>query len=250
MTIEQTKKVSSLTQKIRGNHRYGSLIGKSPGIHKIFQLLETIKESDSTVLITGETGTGKELIANTIHYNSPRKNSPLISVNCAAIPKELMEREFFGHVKGAYTGAITSKQGYFEEADGGTLFLDEIGEMDRDIQVKLLRVLERKEIIRVGNSSSTRIDVRLIAATNKDLQKEVREGRFREDLYYRIYVIPIHIPPLRKRREDIPLLIDNFVSCFQSKGNKEILPFTEKEMEEMRAQQSDYIRFLGKTGFA
>ena len=163
-------------------------------MHTIYQMLETIRESDSTVLITGETGTGKELLAQTIHANSPRKDNPMVSVNCAAIPKELMESEFFGHAKGAYTGAVSSKKGYFEEADGGTLFLDEIGEMDRDIQVKLLRVLERGEILRVGDSSPLSIDVRLIAATNKDLRTEVHKKNFRDDLYYRIYVIPIHIP--------------------------------------------------------
>ena len=231
MTTAQTEKVSSLTPKIKRTHHYGRLIGKSPPMLKTYHLLDTIKACDSTVLITGETGTGKELIAHTIHYASTRNSSPMVAVNCAAIPKELMEREFFGNLKGAYTGAVSSKQGYFEAADGGTLFLDEIGEMDLGIQVKLLRVLERKEIIRVGDSSPTPIDVRLIAATNKDLQGEVRKGRFREDLFYRIYVIPIHLPPLRKRREDIPLLIDNFVRCFQSKSSKEIPPFTEKEME-------------------
>ena len=231
MTAAQTKKVSSLSQKLRGKHRYGTIIGRSPSMHTIYHMLETIRESDSTVLITGETGTGKELIAQTIHANSPRKNDPMVSVNCAAIPKELMESEFFGHAKGAYTGAVTSKKGYFEEADGGTLFLDEIGEMDRDIQVKLLRVLERGEIIRVGDSSPITIDVRLIAATNKDLRTEVHKKNFREDLYYRIYVIPIHIPPLRERREDISLLIENFLKSFQAKHKREVPPLSKKEMD-------------------
>lgn len=199
-------------------------------MHNIYRMLETIRASDSTVLITGETGTGKELIAQTIHANSPRKNEPMISVNCAAIPRELMESAFFGHTKGAYTGAVTCKKGYFEEADGGTLFLDEIGEMDRDIQVKLLRVLERGEIIRVGDASPIPIDVRLIAATNKDLRTEVHKKNFREDLYYRIYVIPIHIPPLRERREDIPLLIENFITTFQAKLHKEVPPLSKNEI--------------------
>ena len=231
MTAAQTKKVTFLAQKLRGKHRYGCILGKSPSMQKIYHLLETIKESDSTVLISGETGTGKELIAHTIHSNSSRKNGPMISVNCGAIPKDLMEREFFGHVKGAYTGAVSSKKGYFEEADGGTLFLDEIGEMDRDIQVKLLRVLERSEIIRVGNSSPTTIDVRLIVATNKNLRAEILKENFREDLYYRIHVIPIHIPPLRERREDILVLIENFIKNFQSKPKKEIPPLAEKDMD-------------------
>jgi len=193
-------------------------------------LLETIKESDSTVLIMGETGTGKELFAHAIHHNSPRKDGPMVSVNCGAIPKELMEREFFGHVKGAFTGAYQDKKGYFQEADGGTLFLDEIGETARDLQVKLLRVLERGEITRVGDSAATTIDVRLIAATNKDLRYEVQKGSFREDLYYRIYVIPIHLTPLKDRREDIPLLIEHFINKFQSKLEKVIPALSEREM--------------------
>jgi transcriptional regulator with PAS, ATPase and Fis domain len=231
MTAANTSKVSFLEQKLRGKHRYGCILGKSPSMQKIYQLLENIKDSDSTVLISGKTGTGKELIAHTIHANSSRKDSPMVTVNCGAIPKALMEREFFGHIKGAYTGAISNKKGYFEEADGGTLFLDEIGEMDWDIQVKLLRVLERGEIIRVGDSSPTSIDVRLIAATNKDLRAEVRNRKFREDLYYRIYVIPLHIPPLKERREDIPILIENFIKNFQSKRKKDIPSLSEKAME-------------------
>jgi Nif-specific regulatory protein len=155
------------------------------------------------VLISGETGTGKELVANAIHYNSPRKSGPMVSVNCGAIPGELMEREFFGHVKGAFTGAVDSSNGYFAEADRGTLLLDEIGEMDKDMQVKLLRVLERGEMMRVGDSKPTKVDVRLIAATNKNLLAEVQKGNFREDLYYRIHVIPFHLPPLRQRTEDL-----------------------------------------------
>jgi DNA-binding NtrC family response regulator len=229
-TAVQEKKISSLHQKLQGKYSYGSIVGRSPAMRKIYQLLETIKESDSTILITGETGTGKELIANSIHYNSPRKKAPLISVNCGAIPKELMEREFFGHVKGAYTGAVESKKGYFQAADLGTLFLDEIGEMDRDMQVKLLRVLERGEIVRVGESVSGKVDVRLIAATNKDLRAEVQKGNFREDLYYRIHVIPIHIPPLRQRSEDIPPLIEHFLQKCQLKLSKEMPALSENDL--------------------
>jgi transcriptional regulator with PAS, ATPase and Fis domain len=199
-------------------------------MRSMYQVLETIKDSTATVLITGETGTGKELIANSIHYNSPQKNSPMISVNCGAIPKELMQREFFGHIKGAFTGAIETKKGYFEEANGGTLFLDEIGSMDIDMQVKLLRALEGGKIVRVGDSVPTKVDVRLIAATNKDLLSEVRKGNFREDLYYRLYVIPIHIPPLRERREDIPLLIEYFMKYFQLESKKKIPLLSEEEM--------------------
>jgi DNA-binding NtrC family response regulator len=227
---EKEKKIVNLTQKLKGKYSYGNIVGDSPLMRRIYQLLETIKESDSTVLIAGETGTGKELIANAIHYHSPRKDGPMTSVNCGAIPKELMEREFFGHAKGAYTGAVEDRRGYFQEADGGTLFLDEIGSMDKDMQVKLLRVLERGEIIRVGDSAPTKVAVRLIAATNKDLRTEVRKGNFREDLYFRIYVIPIHIPPLRQRRGDIPLLIEHFLKILQPKLKKEIPPLSEKEM--------------------
>jgi PAS domain S-box-containing protein len=229
-TEAQARKIDTLTQKLRGKYRYGNIIGNTPPMRKIYQLIETIKGSSSNVLITGETGTGKELIANAIHYNSPRKKGSLVSVNCGAIPKELMEREFFGHTKGAFTGAVDSKKGYFGEADKGTLFLDEIGEMDKDMQVKLLRVLEQGEITRVGDPSPIKVDVRLIVATNKNLLAEVQQGNFREDLYYRIHVIPIHLPPLRQRSEDIPLLIEHFLESFRSKQKKEIASLTEKEM--------------------
>jgi transcriptional regulator with PAS, ATPase and Fis domain len=178
----------------------------------------------------GETGTGKDLIANALHYNSPRKDAPFIAVNCGAIPKELMEREFFGHVKGAYTGAHQDREGYFEKADGGTLFLDEIGELDKSLQVKLLRALERGEINRVGTSETTKVDVRLIAASNKDLRAEVQEGNFREDLYYRIYVLPVQVPPLRDRKEDIPLLVEHFIKKIQSESKIELPSLSEKEM--------------------
>ncbi|MCP4713701.1 MAG: sigma-54-dependent Fis family transcriptional regulator, partial [Deltaproteobacteria bacterium] len=199
-------------------------------MRKIYQLIETIKDSDSHVLISGETGTGKELIANAIHYSSLRRSGTMVSVNCGAIPKELMEREFFGHVKGAYTGAVASRKGYFQEADGGTLFLDEIGEMDRDMQVKLLRVLERGEVVRVGDSAPSQVDVRLVAATNKNLLAEVQQGRFREDLYYRIHVIPIHLPPLRQRREDVPLLVEHFCAKLREKNAKNLPDIDEAQM--------------------
>jgi transcriptional regulator with PAS, ATPase and Fis domain len=200
-------------------------------MRKLYQTLESIRDSEATVLITGETGTGKELVASSIHYNSPRRNKPLISVNCGAIPRELMEREFFGHVKGAYTGAVNTKKGYFAEADGGTLFLDEIAEMDRDMQVKLLRVLEHGEMVRVGDSRPVRVDVRLIAATNRDLHRDVREGRFREDLYYRMYVLPLHLPPLRERTGDIPLLIEHFMQRMQEKTGKKNGRLPERDLQ-------------------
>ncbi len=229
-TEDQERKIDGLTQKLQDKYHYANIVGNSLPMRRIYQLLETIKDSDSTVLISGETGTGKELIANAIHYNSPRKNAALISVNCGAIPTELMEREFFGHVKGAYTGAVESRKGYFQEADGGTLFLDEIGEMNKDMQVKLLRVLEQGDFVRVGDAVPTKVDVRLIAASNKDLRKEVEKGNFREDLFYRVYVLPIHLPALRERSEDIPLLIQHFLNKLQTKRNIEIPDISEKEM--------------------
>jgi len=230
-TAFQARTIEGLTSKLQDKYSYGNIIGSSAPMRKLYQTLESILDSEATVLITGETGTGKELVAGSIHYNSTRKNKPLISVNCGAIPRELMEREFFGHVKGAYTGAVNTKKGYFAEADGGTLFLDEIAEMDRDMQVKLLRVLERGEMVRVGDSRPVSVDVRLIVATNRDLQQEVRAGRFREDLYYRIYVLPLHLPPLRERTGDIPLLIDHFLQRMQEKTGKKISRLPERDLQ-------------------
>ncbi len=227
---KQNLQISSLTNKLQDLYSYGNIIGSTTVMRKIYHLLEAIKNSDATVLITGETGTGKELIANAIHFNSPRSKGPMISVNCGAIPRELMEREFFGHVKGAYTGAVETKKGYFSEADGGTLFLDEIGEMDLNMQVKLLRVLERGEIVRVGDTIPKKVDVRLIVATNKTLKDEVEQGNFREDLFYRIFVLPIHVPPLRERPEDIPLLIDHFLKKFRKKHNVDMPPPSQKQI--------------------
>ncbi len=229
-TEQQEKEITGLNQKLQEKYYYGNIIGSSPSMRKIYQLIDAVKDSDSTVLISGETGTGKELIANAIHYNSQRKKGPLVSVNCGAVPKELLARELFGNVKGAYTGAVETKKGYFQEADGGTLFLDEIGEMDKDMQVNLLRVLEQGEFVRIGDTLPVKVNVRLIAATNKNLLEEVRKGSFREDLYYRIHVIPIHLPPLRQRREDIPMLINHFLKKYRSKFKKNIADFSEQQM--------------------
>jgi DNA-binding NtrC family response regulator len=190
---------------------FGELIGASPAMREIFALVRKIAHSRSSVLITGESGTGKEVVARTIHYHGARAEKPFIPINCTAIPEGLLESELFGHVRGAFTGAHTSKRGLFEKADGGTLFLDEIGDLGMSLQSKLLRVLQDREIRPVGGTQSTRVDVRIIAATNKDLQREMEAGRFREDLFYRLNVIPIHIPPLRERPEDVPLLVDAFV---------------------------------------
>ncbi len=190
---------------------FGDLIGESPAMRDIFALIRKIAHGRSSVLITGESGTGKEVVARTIHYHGIRKDKPFIPINCTAIPEGLLESELFGHVRGAFTGAHTTKRGLFEKANGGTLFLDEIGDMGAALQGKLLRVLQDGEIRPVGGTQLIKVDVRIIAATNKDLQAEMEAGRFREDLYFRLNVIPIHIPPLRERPEDIPGLVDAFV---------------------------------------
>ena len=203
-------------------HRFENIIGKSHLMQEVFSALKAVAGSEATVLIQGESGTGKELAAGAIHYNSERKNNPFVSVNCSALSESLLESELFGHVKGAFTGAVRDRSGRFEEAHGGTLFLDEIGEISPLIQLKLLRVLQEREIERVGESRKRKIDIRVIAATNKDLYGLVKEGSFREDLYYRLKVFPIHIPPLRKRREDIPLLISNFIRFQNQKTGKQV----------------------------
>lgn len=198
------------------------IIGKSPAIVKMFNEIKKVAPTRASVLITGESGVGKELVANAIHNLSDRKNSSFIKVHCAALAETLLESELFGHEKGAFTGAIDRKKGRFELANKGTIFLDEIGEINQNIQVKLLRVLQEKQLERVGGSEPINVDVRLIAATNKVLEDEMKEGRFREDLYYRLNVVHIFVPPLRERREDIPLLVDYFLKEFSKENNKEI----------------------------
>jgi len=188
----------------------------------VYEIIEKVADTPSTVLITGESGTGKELIAAALHYNSSRKKRPFIKINCAAIPRELMESELFGHERGAFTGAIGAKPGRFELADGGTLFLDEIAEVPVDMQVKMLRAIQEAEFERVGGIHTIAVDVRLVVATNRDLQKEVEEGNFRDDLYYRLNVVPLHLPPLRERREDIPLLVKHFIDKFNLKLDRSI----------------------------
>jgi DNA-binding NtrC family response regulator len=191
-----------------------SMIGRSPAIRRIQDLIRRVARTDSTVLISGETGTGKEVVARAIHYRSPRAGGPLVAFNCAAFNENLMESELFGHERGAFTGAAHQRKGRFEDANGGTIFLDEIGETTKSFQAKLLRVLQEREIERVGSNTRLPIDVRVLASTNRDLQVEVREGRFREDVYYRLQVVPIHIPPLRERKDDILLLADYFIALF------------------------------------
>ncbi|OQW47250.1 MAG: hypothetical protein A4S09_15770 [Proteobacteria bacterium SG_bin7] len=216
--------------------RYGTLIGKGDKMRELFSLMTRICDSISNVLITGESGTGKELVARTLHSKSKRFKSPFVAINCAAIPAELLEAELFGHTKGAFTGADRLRRGLFEEANGGSIFLDEIGEMPLNLQVKLLRVLQEKTVRPVGSNVTRDLDVRVIAATNKDLQKEVKEGRFREDLYYRLAVMPLHIPALRERTEDIPLLAKHFLAKFSQYSDtprSHIVGFTDEAMAKL-----------------
>ena len=214
-TLEQ-KRLKSENAYLRSQlqERYGfqDIIGQSPPMLDLFKVLETVSNTTSTILLTGETGTGKELVARAIHHNSSRAQERFVPLNCGAIPETLLEAELFGHVKGAFTGAIANRPGRLKQADRGTLFLDEIGTMSTNLQSKLLRVLQEREFERVGDSQSTKVDVRFIAATNSDLAEMIKLGRFREDLFYRLNVIPIHLPPLRDRREDVPLLVRRFIN--------------------------------------
>ena len=210
-------KDSELHVELKYQHMFKDIIGESDKIKDVFRVVEKVSESDSTIIITGESGTGKGLIAKAIHETSPRKNKPFISINCGAIPENLLESELFGHVRGAFTGATSPKPGKFELADGGTVFLDEIGEMPLDTQVKLLRVLESRYIERVGGTKPIKVDVRIIAATNRNLEAMVEEGRFRQDLFYRLNVFSIIIPPLRERKEDIPVIADYLVEKLENK---------------------------------
>ena len=214
--------------------KFGEIIGDSPVLLNVFRAIEKVSLTDSTVLITGESGTGKELIARAIHFNSDRRPKPQVVINCGAIPGELLESELFGHEKGAFTGAHRTRIGRFEMADGGTIFLDEIGDMSPDLQVKLLRVLQEHSFERVGSTKSIKVDVRIIAATNKDLLHSIEESKFREDLYYRLNVIPIHVPPLRERRSDIQLLMDYFLKRMggrRRQDRKRMKSFSDEAME-------------------
>jgi len=229
---EQLRRENQLLRKQVGKeYSFENIVSKNEKMQKIFDVIKKVSQYKSTVLITGESGTGKELVARALHYNSERSQSPFIAVNCGAIPENLLESELFGHAKGAFTDAIRTKKGLFEEADTGTLFLDEIGELPGQLQVKLLRVLQDSEIRRVGESKPIQIDVRIVAATVKDLAKEVNEGRFREDLFYRLNVLPIHIPPLRERKEDIPLLIQHFIGKYNQVMSKDVVDVDHNAMD-------------------
>src|SRR5215831_5146508 len=200
-----------LRAQLDERHRLEGLIGKSPAMKRLFQLLETVAPTNSTILITGETVTGKEVLARAIHHNSARRLHRFLALNCSAIPESLLEAEIFGYVRGAFTGAVGNRQGRLEQAHKGTLFLDEVGTMSTALQMKLLRVLQEREFERVGDSHSIKVDVRIIAATNSDLARMVADGQFREDLFYRLNVIPVHVPPLRERKEDVALLVQHFL---------------------------------------
>jgi two-component system response regulator AtoC len=229
---EQLRKENQLLRnEVAREYSFENIVSKNEKMQKIFDVIKKVSHYKSTVLITGESGTGKELVARALHYNSDRSQNPFIAVNCGAIPENLLESELFGHAKGAFTDAIRTKKGLFEEADAGTLFLDEIGELPGQLQVKLLRVLQDGEIRRIGESKPIQIDVRIVAATVKDLQKEVNEGRFREDLFYRLNVLPIPIPPLRERKEDIPLLIQHFIGKYNKAMNKNVADIDHIAME-------------------
>ncbi len=231
---ELAAKVEQLQHDLREKYRFEQIIGQSEKMIDVLKIITQVAETDSTVLIMGESGTGKELIARAIHENSPRKNNRWVAVNCGGLVDSLLESELFGHVKGAFTGAARDKIGLVQQADRGTLFLDEVSEMSLSTQVKVLRFLENGEVRRLGDSESTRVDVRLIAATNKDLRREVEKHTFREDLFYRLHVIPIILPPLRERKEDIELLAYHFLEEFNRKLNKSIKGFSKRALVLLR----------------
>ena len=219
-----------LRQRLEQKYRFDNLVGESPPMLEVLKSVRQIAPSKASVLLLGESGTGKELFAQAIHENSPRKRRPFVKVNCAALPETLLESELFGHEKGSFTGAIAARAGRFELADGGTLFLDEIGEITPTVQVKLLRFLEEHEFERVGGNQTLKVDVRVVAATHRDLEARIREGLFREDLFYRLNVIELHIPPLRERRTDIPILAHHFLKRFAEANDKEVQGFTDEAL--------------------
>ena len=222
LVVRDITRLTDLEEKLKEKHRFHNIIGKSLGMQEIYRLTEYLADTETSVLITGESGTGKELVASAIHHRGKRAGKPMVTVNCSALAETLLESELFGHVKGAFTGAIKDKAGRFQLADGGTVFLDEIGDISPIVQLKLLRVLQEKQFERVGDSKTIKVDVRVIAATNRNLKEKIRLGEFREDLYYRLKVVEIAIPPLRKRREDLPLLVNHFCRFFENSFNKKI----------------------------
>ena len=226
-----------LQEKVADTYKFENIIGKSAAMQRVFDVIRKVADTDLTVLIRGPSGTGKELVANAIHYRSPRRAKPLIKVNCAAFSRELVESELFGHEKGAFTGAATSREGKFEIADGGTLFLDEIGDMPLETQAKILRVLQEREFERVGGNRTIKVDVRIIAATNQDLEAKVKGGGFREDLYYRLNVVPILLPSLGERAEDLPLLIEHFLGAVAARLKREARAFAPEAYRALLAHE-------------
>ncbi len=224
------RRLSQLETEVRDRYSFDQIIGRSAAMQRIFQIIERVAPTNTTVLVSGRTGTGKELVARAIHYNSPRASKPLVDINCGALPEQLVESELFGHQKGAFTGAAETKKGLFETAHGGTLFLDEVQALKPELQAKLLRALQERVIRRVGGRENIEVDVRVIAATNQDITEAVRKGEFREDLYYRLNVVRIHLPDLRERREDIPLLIDHFLKRYAESNNQEPRHFSNEAM--------------------
>ena len=231
LIIKDETRLSSLERELKERQSYHSIIGKNHKMQELYDLIERLSNYDSTVLITGESGTGKELVADSLHYSGSRNEKPLVKVNCAALPENLLESELFGHVKGAFTGAIGDKEGKFELADGGSIFLDEIGDISHHNQIRLLRVLQEKSFERVGSNKPVNVDVRIITATNKDLTELINAGKFREDLFYRLNVVKVDLPPLRNRADDIPILIEHFIDKFNMQFNKEIKGITSDALE-------------------
>lgn len=220
-----------LRKELQKEYSFQNLVGNSEAMHKIFELIRKVSDSPTNVLVTGESGTGKEMVAKAIHYNSPLKDRPFVSVNCGAIPENLVESELFGHKKGSFTGAVTDKDGLFEVADGGTLFLDEIGELPLSSQVRILRAIQEKTVRRVGGTEDVKVEVRIIAATNRDLEQMVAQGTFRQDLYYRLNVINIRTPALRERRDDVPLLAEHFLQKYSDRFGKAITKISKEAMD-------------------
>jgi PAS domain S-box-containing protein len=231
LTVRDETRLESLERGMKKRQKFEHIVGRSEPVQAMFGLIENLAEVDTTVLIAGESGTGKELVAEALHYRSDRRNNALVKVNCAALPENLLESELFGHVKGSFTGALKDKVGRFEQAHGGTIFLDEIGDITPALQVRLLRVL--KEVEKVGGTETIKVDVRIVAATNRDLLKKVHEGEFREDLYYRLRVVQVTMPPLRDRREDIPLLIEHFVGLYNQRFDRQIQGLDEASSRQM-----------------
>jgi DNA-binding NtrC family response regulator len=229
------REVEELRSELRGRYQFDNIIGQSGAIQEVKKAIARVLDSNVTVLITGESGTGKELVARAIHYNGRRKNRPFVAVNCSALPESLLESELFGHEKGAFTGATQRRIGKFEQANGGTIFLDEIGLMSPSTQAKILRVLQEREFERVGGNELVRVDVRIISATNRNLEEAMKKGEFREDLYYRISVFPIHLPPLRERKEDIPLLAAHFLKKYSEQEGKQVDSISPDALELMMA---------------